>query len=273
MTARPLLSLFGRFAGPFLVPVKTTSAVARRRGQGRPSGRRGTRLALDGDEHDRRLVVTETIGRTPRAARASAWVCSALAALMVGLAATPASPATAVGRGETIAAAAEEASARFSLPRAWIYAVMRQESGGQVSAVSAKGAMGLLQLMPATWRDLTTELGLGDDPFEPRANILAGAAYMRRLYDRFGAPGFLAAYNAGPERYARALVSGTALPRETQDYVRTLSPLIAPSSDQEGSARPALDWRTAGVFVARGAEGARTGESLVPGEPWVAVRP
>lgn len=273
MTARPFLSLFGRFAGPFLVPVKTTSAVARRRGQGRPPGRRGTRLALGGDEHGRSLVVTETIGRTPRAARASVWICSALAALTVGLAATPASPAPAVSRSETIAAAVEEASARFSLPTAWIYAVMRQESGGQASAVSAKGAMGLLQLMPATWRDLTTELDLGDDPFEPRANVLAGTAYMRRLYDRFGAPGFLAAYNAGPERYARSLVSGAALPRETQDYVRRLSPLIARSSLQGTSARPASDWRTAGVFVARGPDDAHTGDLLVPGGLWAAVRP
>lgn len=273
MTARLFLSLFGRFAGPFLVPVKRASAAARRRGQGRPRGRRGTRLALGGDEHDRTLVVTEMIGRTPRAWRASAWVCSMLAALLVGFAATPASSAPAASRAETISAAVEEASARFSLPSAWIYAVMRQESGGRSSAVSAKGAMGLLQLMPATWRELTTELGLGDDPFEPRANILAGAAYMRRLHDRFGAPGFLAAYNAGPERYARALSSGTALPRETQDYVRRLSPLIARSSPQKTFTRPTSDWRSAGVFVVRGPDDDHTGDLLVPGGLWAAVRP
>lgn len=273
MTARPFLSLFGRFAGPFLVPVRTTSAVARRRGQGRLPGRRGTRLALGGDEHGRTLVVTETIGRTPRAGRASVWIFSALAVLMVGFAATPASPAPAVSRAETISAAVEEASTRFSLPSAWIYAVMRQESGGRASAVSAKGAIGLLQLMPATWRDMTTEFSLGDDPFEPRANILAGAAYMRRLYDRFGAPGFLAAYNAGPERYARMLVTGAALPRETQEYVRRLLPLIARSSLQRDPARPASDWRTAGVFVTRGDTEARAGGALVPGGLWTAVRP
>jgi hypothetical protein len=273
MTARPFLSWFGRFAGPFLVPVRTTSAVARRRGQGRPRGRRGTRLALGGDEHGRTLAVTETIGRSPRAWRASAWIGSALAALTVGFAATPTSSAPAVSRTETIALAVEEASARFSLPSAWIYAVMRQESGGRATAVSAKGAMGLLQLMPATWRELTTELGLGNDPFDPRANILAGAAYMRRLHDRFGVPGFLAAYNAGPERYARALVTGAALPRETRDYVRRLSPLIARSSLQRDRAGPASDWRTAGVFVTQGDTKARTGGALVPGGLWTAVRP
>ena len=272
MTTRPLLSLFGRFAGPFLVPVKTTSAVARRRGQGRPPGRRGTRLALDGDEHGRTLVVTETIGRTPRAWRASALACSMLAALTFGLAATPASPAPSVVRNATIIAAVDEAAARFDIPTAWIYAVMHQESGGQTSAMSAKGAMGLLQLMPATWRELTTEFGLGEDPFEPRANILAGAAYMRRMYDRFGAPGFLAAYNAGPERYARFLDQGTPLPQETQTYVRKLSPLIARSGVARASINRPLDWRTAGVFVVRGADAARAADPQAPGAPWVAVR-
>ena len=272
MTARPLLSLFGRFAGPFLVPVKTTWAVACRRGQGRPPGRRGTRLALDGDEHGRTLVVTETIGRTPRALRASALVCSTLAAFTVGLAATPASPAPAVVRNATITAAVDEAAARFDLPAAWIYAVMHQESGGQTSAVSAKGAIGLLQLMPGTWRELTTEFGLGEDPFEPRANILAGAAYMRRMYDRFGAPGFLAAYNAGPERYARSLAQGTVLPQETQSYVRKLSPLIAQSGGASASINPPLDWRTAGVFVVRGAHDSLAADPQASAVPWVAVR-
>jgi soluble lytic murein transglycosylase-like protein len=272
MTARPFLSLFGRFAGPFLVPVKTTSAVGRRRGQGRPSGRRGTRLALDGDEPGRTLVVTETIGRTPRAWRASALICSTLAAFIAGLAATPASPAPAGGRNATITAAIDEAAARFDIPTAWIYAVMHQESGGKTSAVSTKGAMGLLQLMPGTWRELTTEFGLGEDPFEPRANILAGAAYMRRMYDRFGAPGFLAAYNAGPERYARSLAQGTALPQETQTYVWKLSPLVMQSGVARASINPPLDWRTSGVFVVRRADDALTVDPQVPASPWVAVR-
>ncbi|MBO9707463.1 MAG: lytic transglycosylase domain-containing protein [Caulobacter sp.] len=219
------------------------------------------------------LVVTEAIGRIPRAARASALICSAAAAFTICSVATPASPAPMVSRGETIAAAVDEASARFGIPTAWIYAIMHQESGGQESAVSAKGAMGLLQLMPATWRDLTTEFGLGDDPFEPRANILAGAIYMRRMYDRFGAPGFLAAYNAGPERYARSLVQGRALPRETQDYVRKLTPLIEGSRAERTLVSPARDWRTAGVFVVRGTNGVMADGPQVPGAPWTAVRP
>jgi hypothetical protein len=56
--------------------------------------------------------------------------------------------------------------------------------------------------------------------------ILAGAAYIRELYDRYGAPGVLAAYNAGPGRYERHLATGRPLPDETQAYVATLAPMI-----------------------------------------------
>src|SRR6266704_6782318 len=89
-----------------------------------------------------------------------------------------------------------------------------------------KGAMGLMQIMPKTWTELRARYGLGADPFDPRDNILAGAAYIRELYDRYGAPGFLAAYNAGPGRYERHLATGRPLPDETQAYVATLAPRI-----------------------------------------------
>ena len=68
-----------------------------------------------------------------------------------------------------------------------------------------KGAMGLMQIMPKTWTELRARYGLGANSYDPRDNILAGAAYIRELYDRYGAPGFLAAYNAGPGRYERHL--------------------------------------------------------------------
>jgi soluble lytic murein transglycosylase-like protein len=61
--------------------------------------------------------------------------------------------------------------------------------------------------------------GLRSDPFDPRDNILAGAAYLRAMYDRFGYPALFAAYNAGPGRYARHLATGQKLPRETRDYM------------------------------------------------------
>ena len=68
--------------------------------------------------------------------------------------------------------------------------------------------------------------GLGADPFDPHDNILAGAAYLRELHDRYGSPGFLAAYNAGPARYEDHLATGQPLPAETRAYVALLAPLI-----------------------------------------------
>lgn len=121
-----------------------------------------------------------------------------------------------------------EASARFGVPSEWIRRVMRVESGGRAilhgdPVVSRAGAIGLMQLMPGTWREMRTMLGLGVDPNDPRDNILAGAAYLRALYDRFGYPGLFAAYNAGPRRYADHLASGRALPPETRAYVEAVA--------------------------------------------------
>jgi membrane-bound lytic murein transglycosylase MltF len=103
---------------------------------------------------------------------------------------------------------------------------MQAESGGDARAVSPKGAMGLMQIMPETWATLRLRYGLGDDPFDPHDNIIAGAAYLRKLYDRYGSPGFLAAYNAGPARYEDHLATGEPLSPETQAYVALLAPLI-----------------------------------------------
>ena len=86
--------------------------------------------------------------------------------------------------------------------------------------------MGLMQIMPLTWSELRARYDLGVDPYDPRDNILAGAAYLRELYQRFGTPGFLAAYNAGPTRYESHLATGRSLPDETQDYVAILAPMI-----------------------------------------------
>ena len=83
-----------------------------------------------------------------------------------------------------------------------------------------------MQIMPKTWAELRARHRLGADPYDPQDNILAGTAYIRELYDRYGAPGFLAAYNAGPGRYERHLATGRPLPAETQAYVATLAPMI-----------------------------------------------
>jgi soluble lytic murein transglycosylase-like protein len=117
-----------------------------------------------------------------------------------------------------------EASDRFGVPEPWIRRVMQAESGGRTHLsgrriVSRAGAMGLMQLMPGTWREVRARLRLGADPHDPRDNILAGTYYLRAMYDRFGYPGLFAAYNAGPARYAQHLATGRRLPQETVAYV------------------------------------------------------
>lgn len=147
-----------------------------------------------------------------------------------------------------------EAAQRFAIPAPWIRAVMRAESANDPLAVSSAGAMGLMQIMPRTWDELRARYGLGEDPFEPRDNILAGAAYMREMYDRFGAPGFLAAYIAGLERYAEHLATGRPLPRETRAYVAALAPVVtgAPTAPPQSERTTiVVDWRAAPLFVAR----------------------
>src|SRR6516162_10304133 len=87
------------------------------------------------------------------------------------------------------------ASTRFTVPARWIRAVIEIESGGDEHSISPRGAMGLMQLMPGTWVELSARYGLGLDPFDARDNILAGTAYLKEMHDRFGSAGFLAAYH------------------------------------------------------------------------------
>jgi hypothetical protein len=103
---------------------------------------------------------------------------------------------------------------------------MRQESGGRIAATSRVGAMGLLQLMPGTYAELRSKHGLGDDPYHPWDNIMAGTAYIREMYDLYGSPGFLAAYNGGPRRLENYLWAGGSMPAETRNYVARIGPRI-----------------------------------------------
>ncbi|RWQ37071.1 MAG: lytic transglycosylase domain-containing protein [Mesorhizobium sp.] len=145
-----------------------------------------------------------------------------------------------------------EASQRFRIPEAWIRAVLDAESAQDIGAVSSAGAMGLMQIMPATWNELRVPYRLGDDPFDPRDNILAGTAYLRAMLDRYGNVGaMLAAYNAGPGRYDEYLSAGRPLPAETRDYVAKLAPLLGGATlpkRTEAAPRP-TDWRDAPLFV------------------------
>lgn len=126
-----------------------------------------------------------------------------------------------------------EASSRFDIPERWIRAVIEQESGGRLFdssghfVTSVPGAMGLMQLMPPTYDDLRNQYNLNDDPYDPHDNILAGTAYIRQMYEIYGSPGFLAAYNDGPGSLDRYLRRGRALPRETRRYVASIGPKIS----------------------------------------------
>jgi soluble lytic murein transglycosylase-like protein len=154
----------------------------------------------------------------------------------------------------------EAAAVRFDLPSELIEAVIAVESGGRAQAVSSAGAMGLMQLMPGTWAALRSRLGLGADPFDPADNIVAGAAYLRELLDRYGAPGFLAAYNAGPARYEASL-TGRPLPLETRLYVARLSGMKGVA----GLVRP--DWRVAGLFPPAWSQGLGAAGTTAMGGP------
>ena len=155
-----------------------------------------------------------------------------------------------------------EAARRFGIPGAWIRVVMQAESGGETlldgrPITSSAGAMGLMQVMPETYLQMAAQQGLGSDPYAPRDNILAGAAYLREMYERFGYPGLFAAYNAGPDRFDAYLRDGAPLPDETWRYLQAIGPAIVdaialdhpsmPGSSSAGATLP-LNPSGAGLF-------------------------
>lgn len=158
---------------------------------------------------------------------------------------------------DATARAVAEAARLTDLPPGWIEAVIAAESGGDPRALSPAGARGLMQLMPGTWRMLRARLGLGDDPFDVRDNVVAGAAYLRELHDRFGAPGFLAAYNAGPARYAAHVQGRRSLPAETRAYVARLRQAVDGGEAAEGAPRaaPLFPSGAGDLFVAPAPDG------------------
>lgn len=171
-------------------------------------------------------------------------------------------PNARVAMHDPYAAFVAEASKRFGIPEHWIRAVRQRESGGEVRAVSSAGAMGLMQLMPATWEEQRSLHGLGNDPFRPRDNILAGTAYLRAMWDRYGTiGGMLAAYNFGPGRYDEYLAGVRKLPQETRDYVDAIAPKIGggptPATPKKSAANDAgpHDARAAPLFVSVPAAG------------------
>ena len=125
-----------------------------------------------------------------------------------------------------------KASHRVGVPVAWINAVMRVESGGRTMLtetqpmVSNKGAIGLMQVMPATYSEMRSQYGLGADPFNAKDNINAGAAYLKWLRGKYGYPAMFAAYNAGPGQVDDLLEKGKPLPAETRTYVARVGAIL-----------------------------------------------
>ena len=159
-----------------------------------------------------------------------------------------------------------EASARFGVPVAWIERVMQAESAGRTTLdgrpiTSRAGAMGLMQLMPATWAQLRAVCALGSNPYDPHDNIIAGTAYLRMMYDRFGYPGMFAAYNGGPGRYADYLAGKATLPGETRAYIASVSESPPQQIRRAGSHPPA------GLFVALTNAEPANGATSVPAPP------
>jgi Transglycosylase SLT domain len=233
------------------VPLDHSSAIARSRGQGR--SQTGA-CALPLTEASP-VASCRQYGGGPKALIAFLHIIGfcAVSTLPSGVRAETALIGHTV-RHDGYATYIAEASHRFRMPKAWIRAVIHVESAGKKRVISSKGAMGLMQLMPDTWEELSARYQFGKDPFEPRNNILAGTAYLRELYDRYGSPGFLAAYNAGPQRYEDYLSKQRKLPSETRAYVAALSPFVG------GGERPSpvivaaahlQNWNQSSVFVPR----------------------
>ena len=172
---------------------------------------------VGGGSRERGLIITAIV---------LAMTGGSISAVSAASVKTQSAPMVATNPVNPYAGYIAEASRRFGIPESWIRAVMRVESSGQMKAVSPKGAIGLMQIMPDTWAGLRLRYRLGRNPRDPHDNILAGAAYLREMHDRYGAAGFLAAYNAGPGRYAEYVATGRPLPAETLAYVAALAPLI-----------------------------------------------
>ncbi len=219
---RSVIPLFaGKTSHPF-VPLEHRSAGARSADQGRPLAG-ALRVPL---------TAASTLAGWRRSGEGAPVRYTVL--LIAGLLAS-AIPVAAVAQPQSAERAATsdpyaahiaEASQRFGVPVAWIRAVLHAESAGDPRAISSAGAMGLMQIMPATWAELRVRHRLGGDVYDPRDNILAGTAYLRELHDRYGnVTAMLAAYNAGPGRYEASL-SGRPLPAETRAYVSAIAPII-----------------------------------------------
>ena len=187
-----------------------------------------------------------------RALSACAFAFAMLPVLTAAAAQSPAATASGAVPRHPYAQQVSEAAQRFGIPESWIVRVMHVESRGNPRAVSRAGAMGLMQIMPATWTMLSARHGLGSDPFDVRANILAGAAYLRAMWDRYHSVSLmLVAYNAGPGRADAYAAGRRGLPAETLAYVARLGPALGAGTDKAAplARGEPPSWRDASLFT------------------------
>lgn len=154
-----------------------------------------------------------------------------------GVASVGTKPAT----GSTPDAHVDRVEQDYGLPQGLVHAVIHQESRGRVNAISVKGALGLMQLMPGTAAQL------GVNPYDPEQNVRGGARYLRQQIDRFGSiPLALAAYNAGPGAVLR--YGGIPPYRETQNYVSTIMRRWQPPPSSTAAAASSIVAPTVPIF-------------------------
>ena len=259
------IPLFDRSTHHSSVPTGIASAAARSGGPGRPHGRRERASSWTGAST---VAGWRRIGLAMCRMSFVSLLLTMTSLTALAQSPPPLAPTQSHGSDGPFADFIGEASRRFGLPTTWIRAVMQAESGGDARAVSSKGAMGLMQIMPGTWAALRARYHLGADPFDAHDNILAGVAFLRELYDRYGAPGFLAAYQAGPRRYEDHLTTGRALPADTRAYVAALAPMVSGTSDDSQMAvTDPLSWARAPLFVVQHNGAAAAASDAIPSQP------
>jgi len=258
---------------PF-VPLADQAATARSGGPGRPLGRRLGALPWMG---------ASTVAGCPRAGRRALLAGLILPLLLSSVGTADAQSNAPLASSPRITQADDpfgglvtEAAQRFDLPTAWIRAVMLVESNDDARAVSPKGAIGLMQVMPGTYQDMRLRYGLSADPFQPHDNIIAGTAYLREMLDCYGMSGFLAAYNAGPQQYDEHLATGRALPAETILYVARITPMLSgvQTGDRLLAPSATVDWSRSPLFAGQYTAGAEiSSNSLQSGNSATALSP
>jgi soluble lytic murein transglycosylase-like protein len=168
---------------------------------------------------------------------------------------TPADPASIKGNrarmtDAQVDAAIDEAAARHNVDPSLVRAVVKVESNFNPHAVSRKGAVGLMQLMPSTARQLRVT-----DPYDPQQNIDGGVRHLKQLLENFNGnvPLSLAAYNAGEGAVNRS--NGIPQYKETQNYVKQITELYWNGTSETGRRWFAPTYRSAPIRMSKDAQG------------------